>query len=414
MILYLFPALAALLLISLGFIYYLKQKNIALNFTLIQAQERQALLEQYHANEIEILKKNETELLHQFKSLSSDALQQNNAQFMNLAKTVFEKFNAEAKSDLDKKETAIHDMLKPVNASLDKVSKHINEIELKREGAYAGLKQHISGLVEAQEHLRREAQQLSKALKSPTSRGKWGEIQLKRVVELAGMLEHCDFTEQTHIQTENGAIRPDMIVNLPNKKNIIIDAKTPLDAYLRAFETDGISEFDKKSLLDQHAKHIRMHIKTLSSKQYWNQFESSPEFIVMFLPGESFFSAALEVDPELTEFGISSSIILATPTTLIALLRAVAYGWRQESLAQNAQEISKLGNELYKRLHDMTKHFNGVGQNLNRAVQSFNKTLGSYDHRVLSSARKLKDLSIGGDIEIESPDTIELLSKEQH
>lgn len=394
--------------------YHFKQKNIALKLQLQAAVEKQALIAQHHEQEIELFKKNEAQLSNQFKALSSDALKQNNAQFLDLAQSVLGKFNQEAKSDLDKKETAITELLKPVQSSLEKVNHHINEIELKREGAYAGLKQHLSTLVESQEHLRRETNQLSKALKSPTSRGQWGEIQLKRVVELAGMVEYCDFVEQPHVKTQEGALRPDLVVKLPNQKQIIIDAKTPLEAYMQAHESENISQQAKRDFLDQHAKHVRNHIKTLSSKQYWNQFENSPEFVVMFLPGESFFSSALEADPTLTEYGVNSSVILATPTTLIALLRAVAYGWRQESLTENAQQISKIGNELYKRLHDMSKHFNGVGQNLNRAVQSFNKTLGTYDHRVLVSAKKLKDLNIGSDIEIDAPASIELLSKDVH
>lgn len=346
-----------------------------------------------------------------FKAISSETLALSHKAFLDLAKVTLEKFQDEAQSDLSQRQKAISELVKPVTESLQTVDKKIGELEKSRMSAYAVLKHQVNELIVSQNQLKSETVNLVHALKTPSVRGRWGEIQLRRVVEMAGMVAYCDFEEQVYTSSDNIKMRPDLIINLPGGRKIVVDAKAPLSAYLEALEAKN--EEGRQAKLKEHAVQVRSHVRALSKRSYYEQFQPAPEFIVLFLPGEIFFSAALEQDPSLIEIGVEERIILATPTTLIALLRTVAYGWRHESLAKNAQEISELGRELHKRLSDMAEHFARLGKTLGGAVQSYNQAMGSFEHRVLSSARKFKELgSVSQAVEIPALDPLDHVPRE--
>lgn len=340
-------------------------------------------------------------LSNAFGALSAEALKSNNQAFLQLAKETLEKHQTQAKGDLENRQLAIEQIIKPLSESLGNVDRQIQEMERSRAGAYAGLFAQVKMMEATHVGLRTETAKLVTALRTPQGRGQWGEIQLKRVVELAGMVQRCDFDQQPSADTEDGKLRPDLIVHLPSSKRIVVDSKVPLKAYLEAIEASD--DVIRSVKLKEHAAQVRAHMERLAGKNYWTKFQPTPEFVVMFLPGESLFGAALQQDPGLIEYGAERGVIVATPTTLIALLKTIAYGWHQETLAENAKNIGELGKDLHARICTLRGYFASLGKNLDAAVSSYNHAVSSLESRVMVTARKFKDLQAA------SPQELDLL-----
>lgn len=381
----------------------LHAKNVEFNnmHTQLTALEERLSSEKQKLEQMNVfIEESKENLLNSFKVASHDALQQNSTHFLESVAVHLQKFSEGTKTELDHNQKALQNLVSPLSESLQSMQNKVQDIEKSRAEAYGKLNTQIESLLsQSIPNLQKETSKLVDALRKPQTRGRWGEIQLKRVVEMAGMLEYCDFEEQVSGQQDGNILRPDLVVKMPGGRRIVVDSKAPLEAYLQSIDTP--SEDERKKKLDQHARVVRDHIKKLGEKNYWEQFKTfSPEFVVLFLPGESFYQSALESDPTLIEYGVEKKVIPATPTTLIALLRAVEYGWRQEVQNQKAQEIAELGKELYKRLSALLEHWDDVRKSLEKTVTSYNKAAGSWERSVAPQLRKFQDLKVSRD---ESP-----------
>ena len=393
-------------LIGAAITYFLRENKMrALSNQQIELSLKLDLEQQNRGQLDDILKQTQEQLANTFNQLSNEALTRNNSSFLKLAEENLKRFQSEAKAELASKEKSIEQLVKPISEALKQTTKQIHNIEKERKEAYGSLRNTIDQMNLGQQNLQQETQNLVQALRRPEVRGQWGEMTLRRLAELSGMVAHCDFFEQTHTATETGAIRPDMIVRLPESREIIVDAKTPLDAYLSAMQAKDDATRTRE--LKRHAQIIRSRVRELASKNYWAEYTQSPEFVVLFIPGEQFLSAALEIDSTLLEDSMSQNIILATPTNFIALLRAVSYGWKQQALAENAMEIRELGETLYKRLATFSGHLEKLGKSLNSSVEHFNKSVGSLERQVLPSGRKFVEMGIRAKTELAELQPIE-------
>lgn len=345
------------------------------------------------------------ELERTFSLLSQQALKENNHTFLQLAQESLKQFHVQSKNDLDVKEKAVENLVKPIREALEKTEQQIRQVEHERKEAYGSLTKYLETMAQTQQMLQGETRNLVQALRRPEVRGQWGELTLKRLVELAGLVEYCDFFQQEQLTTEDSRQRPDMVVRMPDGREIVVDVKTPLDAYLSAIEAPD--DDSRRRHLEHHARKVRERVRELAAKSYWSQFKNAPDFVVLFIPGEQFLGAALDVDRDLLEHALGQRVILATPTSFVALLRAVAYGWRQTALAANAQEIRDVGEELYRRLATFSDHLAKLGRGLDGAVENYNKAVGSFEAKVVPGARRFSELGIRAAKALEEPTQIE-------
>ena len=384
----------------------LREENNGLKAASVELQTKLDESEDAAEEKLAFLSQSQERLSEAFKAVSAEALQSNNQTFLGLARATLQKLHEEGPGDAAGNHgRVIDEIVKPLKETLGKVETNIKEMEKARVADYTGISEQVKSLMAAQDLMRAEASSLVSALRGPAVHGRWGEVQLRRVVEMAGMAPYCDFEEQTPAGADGDRSRPDMLVRLPNQREVVVDTKVSLKAYMEAMEAHD--EQTRVAKLSEHAAEVRAHLQKLGSKEYWDQFHSPPEFVVAFLPAEAFFGAALEQDSGLIEFGVQHRVILATPTTLIALLKAVAYGWRQEQLTQNAQEISDLGKTLYHRLQAFSKSMEDVQCNLQRTVEGYNKAVGTLESTVLASARKFEDLGAAAKAEIPCPEPVD-------
>jgi len=358
----------------------------------ISAETELKTLKSEHAARLEELRGMKKEMEDRFATLASGVLQQNSESFLKLVSERFKTHEQTATEDLEKRKLAIENLVKPLHEKLGKFDTQIKEIEKARNDAYGAIREQVRQLAEGQASLGSETRKLVQALRAPKTRGRWGEMQLRQVFEMAGMAENVDYTLEHHMDTDDGVRRPDAIVQIPGGKSIVIDAKTPLEAYLDALECETPDQ--QQQHLVRHAAQVRQHVKMLSSKAYQDQIATTPDFVVMFIPGETFVSAAVEADAELIEYAFERKVLIATPTTLMALVKAIAYGWQQEKMAENAVEVQKVAKELYDRLNTFGSHLDAVGKALSRSVDHYNKAVGSMESRVLPSARKFEAMGV--------------------
>jgi DNA recombination protein RmuC len=345
-----------------------------------------------------------------FTNLANDTLEKVSQEMLKRADRAMGQHKQLAEKDLETRKQSIESMLRPIRETLDKHQAAVGQIEKNREGAYHALRQQITGLTEDQHRLRAETNNLVTALRRPEVRGRWGEVQLKRVAELAGMIEHCDFTEQQTVQGESSALRPDMLVHLPAGRTIVVDAKTPITAYIESIECDD--DESRQACLKRHVKHIQDQVKQLSAKDYQKQFERSPDFVVLFIPGESFLQAAVHIEPGLIEDAMARRVVIATPTTLVSLLRAVHLGWREQAASENARQVQALGQELHERIAKFAEYLASLGKHLDRATDAYNKSVGSLESRVLVTTRKFQELQAASDKELPPPQPIQVQPRE--
>jgi DNA recombination protein RmuC len=345
-----------------------------------------------------------------FRALSAGALKSNNEQFLALAKQTLGTYQSEARGELEKREKAVAQLVAPIAEQLGKVDTRLERLDRDRLQTTTKLDEQLRAMVVSQDRLRGETGALVAALRKPQARGRWGEMQLRNVVEMAGMVSYCDFAEQVTVHDADRMMRPDLIVNMPGGKKVVVDAKAPLQAFLDAY--DATEEGDRERHMAEHARLLRDHVRKLSARSYWSQFSEAPDFVLLFLPGEHFYNAALEADPSLIQQGVDQQVLIATPTTLIALLRAVHYGWQQEKVAENAREISELGRELHTRIGTVAEHVQRLGKRLGGAVDAYNQAVGSLETRVLVSARRFADHGVvGQDKQIAPIDPIDVVPR---